>query len=107
MNFTEFCQNTQAEIDRDVAARLDAEQGLADTPEQVISERVCELMDADSQDEDSIVVLMESDSFVKALRKLMNNRHTDKRCHEELLEDSINLVSVAETVLSEYVELGL
>jgi hypothetical protein len=107
MNSNLLCRKSQAELDRDVAYRLDEEQGLADTSEQMVKDRVIELMDADSDDEDSIVVLMESDSFVNALRKLMSNRHTDKRCHEELLEDSVNLVSVAESVLSEYVELGL
>lgn len=107
MNSNELCRNTQAELDRDVAYRLDEEQGLADTSEQIVKDRVAELMDADSEDEDSIVVLMESDAFVRALRKLMSNRHDDDRCHEELLEDSVNLVSVAESVLSEYVELGL
>lgn len=102
---SEYCRVSQDELDH--AHRMDVEQGLCDTPEQQVKDRVIEFMDADSDDEDSIVVLMESDQFVNALRQLLAHRHTDKRCHEELLESSVNLVSVAETVLSEWVELSL
>ena len=104
---TEKCRVSLEERERDAALRLDVDQGLTDATEQIVKDRVLELMDEDSDDEDSIVVLMESDRFVKALRGLMSMRHTDKRCHEELLEASVNLVSVSETVLSEYVELSL
>lgn len=104
-NHNEQCRVSLDELDH--AHRMDVEQGLCDTPEQMVKDRVIELMSEDSGDEDSIVVLMESDRFVNALRQLFAHRHTDKRCHEELLESSVNLVSVAETVLSEYVELGL
>ena len=76
-----------------MAHRLDAEQDLADTPEQIVKDRVVELMDAER--------------FVRALRQMFAHRHNDKRSHDKLLEDAANAVSVAETVLSEWVEVNL
>jgi hypothetical protein len=101
------CRVSEDERELDLARRLVEDLGINDTPEQIIKDRVEELMDADSTDEDSIVCLMESGRFKTALRKLLSNRHDDKRCHETLIEDAVNMVSVAETVLSEYVELSL
>jgi hypothetical protein len=108
INNNEHCRNHQAEIDRDVAHRLDQEQGLADTPEQLVNDRVMELMDADSQDEDSMVVLMESEYFRHALRRIMHEPHYKNGISEtaafRLANLSNNLIGIAESVLSEYVE---
>lgn len=101
----EQCRVSQDELS--YAHKQDVAERLLPIAQQVVSDRVEELMHQDSDDEDSIVVLFEDDRFVNALRQLFSHRHTDKRCHEELVESSVNLVSVAETVLSEYVELGL
>jgi hypothetical protein len=101
------CRASQNELAHDRAQRLDEKEGLSPTTAEIVSVRIEELMDADSADEDSMIVLMESERFTKALRKVLSNRHDDKRCHETLVEDAVNMVSVAETVLSEYVELSL
>jgi hypothetical protein len=98
------CRVSEDQREQDRARWLDEEQRLTDTPEQIVKDRVEELMDADSTDEDSIVCLMESERFKTVLRKLLNLRHDDKRCHKTLVEDAVNMISVAETVLSEYVE---
>ena len=98
------CRVTEDEINHDYASRLDEEQGLGDTPQQIISDRVEELMSADSEDDDSIVVLMESERFQRVLRKLLSNRHSSIRCHDALVMDAVNLISVAETELTRWVE---
>jgi hypothetical protein len=104
---TTTCKTKLDELEHDRAQRLDQEQGLTDTTKDVVRDIVAELMAEDSQDEDSMVVLMESDRFIRALRKLLGNRYDDASCHESLVQDAVNAVSIAETVLSEYVELGL
>jgi hypothetical protein len=125
---------------------------------KVVSARVEELLDADSQDEDSITVLFESERFRRAfvtlccgyisddnfadlkrnpdvvhlIRSLISRRYDDKRddvqlmacaydliigvgdaygvtlkarrAGAEVLEMAVNLISVTETVLTEYVE---
>ena len=102
----EPCRNTQAEIEREGHAGQHDVDGAPyhNTQAEMVRQRVEELMDSDSTDGDSIVVLMESERFVKVLRKVLSHRYADPRCHEWLLEASINMVSVAETVLTEYVE---
>lgn len=154
------CRVSEDELARDRAQRLDEKEGMSPATEQIVSERVEELMDADSEDEHSIIVLLESERFSKALSKvwsvrldddqvaeLMTNphfithlrdafglRYEQKQCEYDLLaigldlnawarnitglelnsrmypenyEHLKNLVSVAESVLSEYVELSL
>jgi hypothetical protein len=100
------CRNTQAEIEREGHAGQHDADGAPyhNTQAEVVRARVEELMDADSTDEDSIVVLLESERFVKVFRKVLSHRHSNPRCHDQLLNDTINMVSVTETVLTEYLE---
>lgn len=102
----EQCRVSLDEVSREGhAGEYDADGApYHSTQAEAVRQRVEELMDADSTDEDSIVCLMESERFVKALRKVLSHRYADPRCHEWLLEASINMVSVTETVLTEYVE---
>ena len=97
----EPCRNTQAEIDRDTEALY------GDTPEQILRDKVAELMHKDCTDEDSLVVLMESALFSTALRKVLDHRHTQPREHDQMVYDSICMISIAETVLSNWVESSL
>lgn len=98
------CRVTEDELAHDAAHRFDENGGLADDPDQGVKECVEGLMGADSTDDDAIIVLMESERFIKTLRKLLSNRHDKERRQEDLVEDVVNMVSVAETVLSEYAE---
>jgi hypothetical protein len=102
------CRVSEDEREQDRAHHLDKEQGLTDTPEQVVSDRVMELMDADSQDEDSMVVLMESEFFRHALRRIMHEPQYKNGISStaafRLANLSNNLIAIAESVLTEYVE---
>jgi acetolactate synthase regulatory subunit len=105
MNNKPHCRKSQAEIDRDVAHRLDQEQGLSDTPEQIVKDRVFEIMMDMNANNDAKVVLMESERFCKALWKQFAHRYDTQ--HVEMKEAAVNTVSVAETVLSEWMEKSL
>lgn len=74
--------------------------------DSMISQRVDELMDADSTDEDSMVILMESETFKKALRLVFSTKkpsgmNTPEAVNRMIKTDS--MVATAEIVLTEYV----
>ncbi|MCK4858679.1 MAG: hypothetical protein KAT58_11965 [candidate division Zixibacteria bacterium] len=103
MNY--HCRKTQSEIDRDVAHRLDEEQGLTDTAEQVIADRVEELLDPDSTDEDSMVVLMEDPDFIAALRPILGHYVVKNPSGLSMISRQVNdLLIVADEVMTKYVE---
>jgi hypothetical protein len=90
------CRASLAELEQD------RELGVNPTTEEIVQERVDELMDADSTDEDSIVVLMESERFKKALRIVLGAPDGYYLQHTASC-----LKGTAVDVLSEYVELQL
>jgi hypothetical protein len=109
-NNNEECRNTQAEIEREGHAGQHDADGAPyhNTQAEMVRERVEELMDADSTDEDSMVVLMESEYFRHALRRIMHQPHHKKSFSKtaalRLANLSNNLIAVAESVLTQYVE---
>jgi hypothetical protein len=106
----EQCRNTQAESEREGHAGQHDADGAPyhNTQAEAVRQRVDELLDADSQDEDSMVVLMESEYFRHALRRVMHQPHHKKGISEtaafRLAHLANNLIAVAESVLTEYVE---
>ncbi len=97
-----LCRVSQDELDHDRAQRLDQQEGLSDTPEQIVADKVAEIMADQNANDDARVVLMESERFTKALWTHFTKRHDGS--NPEDTEASVNLNSVAETVLSEWVE---
>lgn len=98
------CRASLAELEQDRELNVNA------TTEEIVQERVEELMDADSTDDDSIVVLLEDEEFVKRLRLVLST--SKPKCLESpeavgrLIKTDL-MIDRAEMVLSEYVEKSL
>ena len=89
MNNNLLCRNTQYEIDRDVAHRLDQEQGLTPSAVEVMCDRLHELMHKDCTDADMMIVLSESERFVNAFKGLLPPNVTDDDIAELMLDDGV------------------
>lgn len=75
------------------------------TPDEIIADQVAEIMSDRHTNDDARVFLMESERFTKALWTHFAKRH-DGSCPEDT-EASVNLNSIAETVLKEWLEKSL
>lgn len=75
------------------------------TPDEIIADQVAEIMADQFANDDARVVLMESERFTKALWTHFAKRHDGS--NPEDTESSVNLNSIAETVLKEWLEKSL
>ena len=102
-DFNSKCRVTQDELAHDISQYR---KSVKQVHKQCVKARVEQIMDNVSEDDDAAVVLMESERFKKALWCLFRTPLTSRNTMGVLSRLTIagDLITTAETVLTEYVE---